>query len=154
MNLPTRKGGEGEEAEGEVRPHGEAHPLVLYCRLEQGPLAREVLMRRREFIALIVASAAWPSTLQAQSVSKLWRIGVLDTASAELNKQNLDAFKNRLRELGYTEGQNFIMVYRSADGRNERLPALVSELIGLQPDVIVVRGTREVLTLKNATTAP
>jgi putative ABC transport system substrate-binding protein len=89
--------------------------------------------------------------LQAQPVSKLWRIGVLDTASADLNKHNLDAFKNRLQELGYFEGQNFIIVYRSADGKNERLPALVSELIGLQPDVIVVRGTPEVLTLKNAT---
>jgi putative ABC transport system substrate-binding protein len=103
-------------------------------------------MRRRDFI--VGGALGWPAIAFAQ---KVWRIGILDTASAELNKPNLDIFKNRLRELGYFEGQNLLMTYRSAEGRNERLPALVSELIGLDPDVIVVRGTPEVLALKAAT---
>jgi putative tryptophan/tyrosine transport system substrate-binding protein len=104
-------------------------------------------MRRREFI--FAAAACWPCSTLAQT--KVWRIAILDTATAELNKLNLDAFKKRLRELGYVERQNLIIEYRSADGRNERLSALASELISHNPNVIVVRGTPEVVAVKNAT---
>src|SRR5829696_3882740 len=76
---------------------------------------------------------------------------MLETATAELNKVNLDTFKRRLEELGYVEGQNLVIHYRSPEGPNERLPTLVPELIGFNPDVIVVRGTPEVLALKRAT---
>jgi putative tryptophan/tyrosine transport system substrate-binding protein len=104
-------------------------------------------MRRREFI--IGSAAFWPFAALAQR--RTWRIAILDTATAELNKPNLDAFKKRLRELGYVERQNLIIEYRSADGRNERLSALASELITHDPNVIVVRGTPEVVAVKNAT---
>jgi len=104
-------------------------------------------MRRREFV--FAAAAYWPCSTLAQT--KVWRIAILDTATAELNKPNLDAFKKRLHELGYVERQNLIIEYRSADGRNERLSALASELITHNPNVIVVRGTPEVVAVKNAT---
>jgi putative ABC transport system substrate-binding protein len=109
-------------------------------------------MRRREFITLLGgATAAWPLAARAQQANKIWRMGILDTATRELNSANMDVFLKRLREFGYVEGQNLIVEYRSADGRNERLPDLVSQLIRLNPDVAVVRGTPEVLAVKNGT---
>ena len=76
---------------------------------------------------------------------------MLDTASRELNSANMGVFLEKLREYGYVEGKNLIIDYRSAGGRNERLPELVSQLIGLNPDVVVLRGTPEALAVKNAT---
>jgi putative ABC transport system substrate-binding protein len=108
-------------------------------------------MQRREFITLLGGAAvAWPIAARAQQ-QKVWRIGMLDTASRELNSANLAVFYKELRDFGYVEGQNLIIEYRSADGRNERLPDLVSELLRLNVDLIVVRGTPEVLAIKNAT---
>ena len=64
-------------------------------------------MKRREFITLVGAVAAvWPFAVRAQQVGKVWRIGMLDTASRELNAVNLTAFQKGLREFGYVEGEN------------------------------------------------
>jgi putative ABC transport system substrate-binding protein len=110
-------------------------------------------MRRREFIGSVIGTAAaWPLVAQAQQPAKVCRIGMLDTASRELNAVNLTAFQKGLREFGYVEGENLVIEYRSAEGHSERLPDLVSELLRLKVDVIVVRGTPEVLAVKNATT--
>ena len=109
-------------------------------------------MRRRDFIKVIAGSAtSWPFAARAQQAGKIWRIGMLDTASRELNSTNMDVFLENLREYGYLEGKNLIIDYRSAGGRNERLPVLVSELVALNPDVVVLRGTPEALAVKNAT---
>ena len=87
-------------------------------------------MRRREFITLLGGAAvAWPLTVRAQQAGKVWRIGILDTATRELNTDNLAAFYKGLRDFGYVEGQNLIIEYRSANDRIERLPDLVSELL-------------------------
>jgi putative ABC transport system substrate-binding protein len=107
-------------------------------------------MNRREFMGLVGgAAAAWPLAAQAQQVVKVWRIGILDSATRELNQDIAALFKG-LRALGYVEGQNLIVEYRSADGRNERLPELVSELLRFNLDLIVVRGTPEIIAIKNA----
>ena len=106
-------------------------------------------MKRRQVINGLAVAAFWPSITLAQT--RVWRIAMLDTATAELNKVNLDTFERRLEELGYVEGQNLVIHYRSPEGPNEQLPTLVSELIGFNPDVIVVSGTPEVLALKRAT---
>src|SRR5262245_55191766 len=109
-------------------------------------------MRRREFIALLGgAAAAWPLTARAQLGGKLRSIGMLETVSAAANVANFDAFRRRLRELGYVEGQTVAIEYRSADGRAERFPALANELVRLPVDVIVTRGTPAVLAAKQAT---
>jgi putative ABC transport system substrate-binding protein len=108
-------------------------------------------MRRREFVTLLGGAAAWPLAARAQQPGKVWRVGVLETASPELNAANLSAFYKGLRELGYVAGQNLVIEYRSTDGRNERLPDFVSELIRLKVDLIVLRGTPQVLSVKNAT---
>jgi putative ABC transport system substrate-binding protein len=109
-------------------------------------------MRRRDFMTLVGGAAtAWPLAARAQQVGKIWRIGMLDTVSRELNSANMGVFLEKLREYGYVEGKNLIIDYRSAGGRNERLAELVSQLIGLNPDVVVLRGTPEALAVKNAT---
>jgi putative tryptophan/tyrosine transport system substrate-binding protein len=111
-------------------------------------------LKRREFITLLGGAAvARPLAARAQQGSKSWRIGMLDTASRKLNEANVAAFNKGLRQLGHVEGQNLIIEYRSAEGRNERLPGLVSELLHLKIDIIVLRGTSEALAVKNATTA-
>jgi putative ABC transport system substrate-binding protein len=80
------------------------------------------------------------------------RIGVLETISLELNAQNFDAFRGSLRELGYIEGKNLVIEYRSAAGRAERFAELAIDLLRLNVDVIVTRGTPAVLAAKKATT--
>src|SRR6266404_3152747 len=108
-------------------------------------------MKRREFITLLGgAAAAWPLAARAQQ-PKVWRIGMLETISAELNAANLGAFRRGLRELGYVEGRNLVLDYRSAEGDAKRFPGLVAELIHLNVDLIVTRGTPAVLAAKNAT---
>src|SRR3954454_25271195 len=105
-------------------------------------------MRRRNVLLAAMYAAAWSATALAQS--KVWRVGILETATAELNRANLEKFNKRLREVGYIEGQNLVTLYRAADG-NERLATLVAEVIAFKPDLIVVRGTPEVVAVKNAT---
>ena len=108
-------------------------------------------MRRREFIAGLGGAAAFPLVVRAQQAGKVWRVGMLDTTSITLNAKNIDAFRTAMRALGYVEGQNLAIDYRSPDGRLERLPELVAELIRLKCDVIVTRGTPPALAAKNAT---
>src|SRR5260370_12742433 len=99
-------------------------------------------MRRRKFIALLGGTlAAWPVGAAAEQTGKVYRIGMLEVSSAVLNAANLDAFRQGLRELGYVEGQNLIIEYRSSDGRAERFAQLATELIRLKVDLIVARGT-------------
>jgi putative ABC transport system substrate-binding protein len=75
---------------------------------------------------------------------------MLEPISAALNAANFDALRRGLRELGYAEGQNLIIDYRSADGRAERFPDLAAELVRLKVDLSVTRGTPAVLAAKNA----
>jgi putative tryptophan/tyrosine transport system substrate-binding protein len=107
-------------------------------------------MRRRDLIILVGGAATWPLAAWTQQV-KVWRIGVLDTAQRELNAANMNAFLQGLRELGYVEGQNLAIDYRTASGHSELLPGLVSELLRLKVDVFAVRGTPEALAIMNAT---
>src|SRR5262245_48256416 len=109
-------------------------------------------MRRREFITLLGGTAAaWPLAARAQQANKVWRIGLLETIPVALNAALNEALKQGLRALGYVEGQNLVIDYRSADGRPERFPELAAELVGLKVDLIVARGTPAILAAKNAT---
>src|SRR5262249_39733276 len=104
------------------------------------------------FITLIGgAAAAWPLLARAQQSGKVWRIGMLDTAPRELNTANVIAFHKGLHQFGFVDPENIVIEYRSAEGPYERLPDLVSELLRLKVDVIVVRGTVEIVAVKNAT---
>jgi putative ABC transport system substrate-binding protein len=97
-------------------------------------------MRRRQFITLLGgAAAAWPLAARAQQATKVWHIGVLETSSLALNAANFAAFRQGLRDLGYAEGQNLVIEYRSADNA-ERFAGLATELVRLKVDLIVLRG--------------
>jgi putative ABC transport system substrate-binding protein len=106
--------------------------------------------RRRVLIAFGAGVLAAPIATLAQQ-RKVWRIGMLETISPALNSANLDALRRGLGELGYVEGQNIVIEYRSADGQQERFPELASELVRLKVDLIVTRGTPAALAAKNAT---
>src|SRR5262245_26005524 len=73
-------------------------------------LAREgrmtVTIGRRELLAALGGAAAWPLAARAQQPGRVWRIGVLETTSMELNAANFEAFRQSLRDLGYIEEQN------------------------------------------------
>jgi len=106
-------------------------------------------MRRREFISLIISAMAWPFAARGQA-GKVYRIGVLEPTPAVQNATNFNALRDGLRKLGYVEGQNLVIEYRSADGRAERFPDLASELVRLKVDVVVTRGTPAVQAAQQA----
>ena len=97
-------------------------------------------MRRREFITAIAGSAAtWPLAARAQQPSKVVRVGFLRQAGPDA--KHFDAFRDGLREAGYSEGHNLIIEQRYAAGAYERLFGLATELLSSNVDVIVVDGT-------------
>src|SRR5215470_9487586 len=111
-------------------------------------------MDRRRFIGGIAAGLlAAPLAALAQQPAKGYRIGILEAIPAEQNAANLAALRKGLEDLGYVEGQNLVIEYRSADGRAERFPELASELVRLKVDLIVTRGTPATKAAKNATGA-
>jgi putative ABC transport system substrate-binding protein len=76
---------------------------------------------------------------------------MLETTGEAAKPADITAFRQALRGLGYVEGQNLNIEYRSADGRPDRFPALATELIALKVDLIVTRGTPAAVAAKNAT---
>jgi len=109
-------------------------------------------MRRRDFLTLIAGAAALrPFEAGAQKASKAYRVGILETISAARNSANLDALREGFRLAGFVEGQNLSIEYRSADGHEERYDELASELVRLNVDVIVTRGTPAVQAAQRAT---
>ena len=91
-------------------------------------------MRRREFVTFLGGAAvAWPVPLRAQEAGKSYRVAYLTLAGG----QDAVIVKQRLNELGYSEGKNLIFDYRSAEGKMERLPQLAAESAATNPDVIV-----------------
>ena len=105
-------------------------------------------MERRTFLGGVIAGGL---LAEGPQTGKVYRIGMLETRSTVLNAANIDAFRHGLRELGYTERQNLEIVYRSSDGRDERFPSLASELVRLNVDLILTRGTPAALAAKRAT---
>jgi putative ABC transport system substrate-binding protein len=89
-------------------------------------------------------------TAEAQQPVRIPRIGILITASASSFSARVEAFRQRLRELGYVEGKNIVIEYRYAEGKRERLSALAAELVRLKVDVIVTTGVVPVLAAKKA----
>jgi putative ABC transport system substrate-binding protein len=109
-------------------------------------------MDRRVFLGTVAAGLlAGPLAARAQRPGRLYRFGVLDSERPAPSQANLDAFRQGLRELGHVEGQHFVIEYRSAEGRAERLPDLATELVRLGVDVIVTRGTSAALGARHVT---
>ena len=110
----------------------------------------EMMSRREVTLFVVLSFLAMPLTADAQQGQRVYRVGVLETISPALNAANFDAFRQGLRALGYVEGQNLVIEYRSADGDASRFPALATELVRLQVDVLVTRGTPAALAAKDA----
>jgi putative ABC transport system substrate-binding protein len=107
-------------------------------------------MRRREFITLIGAAAAWPLAVRAQQRPV---IGYLSSGSPQGFATRLAAFRRGLEETGYREGQDVTIEYRWAEGKDDRLPAMAAELVQRGVNVLVAPGgVSPVLAAKAATT--
>jgi putative ABC transport system substrate-binding protein len=105
-------------------------------------------MRRRDLIALLGAAAILrPFAAHAQKGDQMRRIGILATAALH----PIDSLRQRLSELGWSEGQNVEFVYRWAEGDDTRYPALAAELVALKVDVIVTWGGAAAFAAKEAT---
>ena len=101
-------------------------------------------------VALASSLFAAPLAAEAQKAEKVYRIGVLDTVPMAQNA-NLEAFRQGLRELGYVEGQHFVIEYRAPASRGSEFANLAAELVRLKVDLILTRGTAAVTAAKNAT---
>jgi len=112
-------------------------------------------VRRRQFLGLVGAAAAWPIAVHAQTASTVRRICFLlpGLARTESYRALLEAFRQGLRETGWVEGQNVSIEYRFAEDNVDRLPALAAELVRLNPEVIVVEATLAIQAIKNATSS-
>ena len=108
-------------------------------------------MRRRDFIKVIAGSTVWPLAARAQR-SALPVIGFVHSASAQDHAQHLAAFLNGLAQNGYVDGRNVAIEYRWAEHQNDRLPAMVADLVRRRVAVIVATTTAAALAAKAATT--
>ena len=88
---------------------------------------------------------------EAQQPKKVPRIGFLGASSASVLAARIEAFRQGLRDLGYVEGKNIVIEWRSAEGKLDRLPALAAELVHLKVDVIVTTGPAPTRPAKEAT---
>src|SRR5215475_7385405 len=82
---------------------------------------------------------------------KIQRVGIVFSSTPTANKHLVEAFRQGLRELGYVERQTILLKIRWAEGRSERMPELVAELVGLKVDVLVALTGPAALAAKNAT---
>jgi putative ABC transport system substrate-binding protein len=108
-------------------------------------------MRRREFITLLGGAGAWPLSARAQQPSKLPTIGYLGGGGPITQRAWVDAFVQRLRELGWFEGRTVVIEYRWGEGRAERYAEIAAEFVQLKVDVILAGGTEAAITAKQAT---
>jgi putative ABC transport system substrate-binding protein len=110
---------------------------------------------RRKTVRLVVMLAfvllIAPFAVYTQPATQVYRIGLVRLTTASANASENEAFVQRLRELGYTEGQNLVIEARFANGQLERIPALVAELVQRQIDCLVVAGTVTTHAAKQAT---
>jgi putative ABC transport system substrate-binding protein len=111
------------------------------------------MIRRRDFITLLGGAAAWPLAVRAQQGDRVRRIGVLmpyDENDPE-GKLRYSSLTQALSDLGWTDGQNVRMDLRWYGDDINRIRALAQELVGLQPDIIVVAGSAATIVLQGET---
>ena len=110
-----------------------------------------VAIGRRELIATLGGAAAWPLAARAQLAGKLPTIGFLVPNTRSTASEWIDAFVQRLRELGWIEGRTVAIEYRWVEGQTERFAEIAAEFARLNMNVIVTSGTPAVQALQAAT---
>ena len=109
-------------------------------------------MKRREFAILLTGTIVFQANpLRAQQSGRIFKIGHLESSTPSNSPHLLGAFRDRLRELGYVEGQNLFIERRYAEGKEERLPQLAAELVKYGVDVIFAVGPPQALAAAKAT---
>jgi putative ABC transport system substrate-binding protein len=109
------------------------------------------MTNRRTFLAGAVAILSAPLSAQEKKEAvREYRIGVLDVVAESANLANMDQLRKGLKDLGYAEGKNLRIEYRTGEGRNERYPALAAELADMKVDLILASGTPATLAAKKA----
>jgi len=111
------------------------------------------LMAQHSVLALALCAMLFAlcSPTDAQQPTKIVRIGYLGANSLSINLDRPEAFRQGLRELGYIEGKNIVIEWRSAEGKQDRLPALAAELVRLNVDIIITGGPPSTRAAKKAT---
>ena len=100
-------------------------------------MVRQIVIVVTAFVILISTFSA-----HAQQTGKVWRVGFLAGSSADVYRVRLAAFRQGLKDLGYSQGKNLIIEERYGEGWRERIPSLAAELVRLNMDVIVTHGGR------------
>jgi putative tryptophan/tyrosine transport system substrate-binding protein len=108
-------------------------------------------MKRREFSALLGAVVTWPLAVRAQQSAKMATIGYLGGGGPTGQRAWVDAFVQRLRELGWIEGRTVAIEYRWGEGRADRYAEIAAEFVRLKVDVILANGTEPAVAAKQAT---
>ena len=108
-------------------------------------------MKRRGFLGFLSGGAIWPLVVAAQQTPKIPKIGYLGVSSLTLEGHNVRAFRQKLRELGYSDGEHIVIEHRWANGQDDQLPILATEPVRLKSDVIVTTGTPGTLAAMHAT---
>jgi len=109
--------------------------------------------RRKIIIAFGAGALSQALPLPAQQQGKVWRVGFLAPRHMDFVDSDYyyGPFRQRMRELGYVEGKNLVIEWRSAEGKSERLPSLAAELVQLKVDVIVAPGPQATSAVQKAT---
>jgi ABC-type uncharacterized transport system substrate-binding protein len=118
-----------------------------------GPNLKSKIQNRKwaGLFAIFVALTMCGARVQAQQPTKVPRIGYLDGVSLSAVAGRIEAFRQGLHDLGYIEGKNIVIEWRSAEGNADRLPGLATELVGLKVDVIVTGGAGATRPAQEAT---
>ena len=103
------------------------------------------------FICLLLTVFLHGVSAQAQQPKKIWRIGILASGTPSSMSSRIEAFRQTLRELGYTEGQNVVIDFRYAEANTKRFADLAAELVALKVDVIVTASGAGALAANAAT---
>jgi putative ABC transport system substrate-binding protein len=119
----------------------------------RGNSKKETLKKKILLFAFVILILTSYQLAEAQQAKKIPRIGFLGNSTAALETNLIGPFREGLRDLGYVEGKNIVIEWRWAEGKYERFPALIAELIAQKIDVIVTAGTPASLAVQKATTS-
>lgn len=130
--------------------------FVFFCRDNRGA-GSEVNRRigNRKYVLLawaLLLALSFPARAQPQG--RVRRLGFLGNSTPVLEENLIGSFREGLRDLGYIEGKNIFIEYRWAEGKYERFPALIAELVASKVELIVTAGTPASLAVKKATSIP